>query len=182
MKLLLHACCGPCSIAPLRLLGEEGIEAFTFYFNPNIHPYREWAKRREALTEHVSRVGVRELPAPEYEVRGWFREVVYREERRCRLCYRMRLFETARRAKKGRFDGFTTTLLYSRYQNHEAVIEAGESVAEELDIPFIYRDWRENWEEGVERSRELGIYRQEYCGCLYSEVERFRPRAVKGSG
>ena len=179
MNVLLHVCCGPCSIVPLKGLAGEGASAKVFYFNPNIHPYKEWEKRLETLNEHLERTGTDSLPVPSYEVREWFRQVAYREEVRCRLCYHQRLFETARRAKKGRFDSFTSTLLYSRFQKHEVIKEVGEAVAEEVGVPFLYRDWRENWAEGVEESRALGMYRQQYCGCLYSEIERFSPPQKK---
>jgi predicted adenine nucleotide alpha hydrolase (AANH) superfamily ATPase len=161
---------------PLAGLNAEGAQTRVFFFNPNIHPYTEWKKRRETLAAHCEREGAALLPASDYEVSEWFRAVAFRENQRCRLCYYLRLRETAKVAKKGKFDCFTTSLLYSRYQKHDLIREAGEEVSKEYDLPFLYRDWRVDWEEGVRRSRELSMYRQPYCGCLYSETERYREK------
>lgn len=173
MKILLHACCGPCLVMPLSRLSAEGEKICVHFFNPNIHPYAEWKRRLDTLSEHCSREGATLLPVAGYDPRGWFREVSHRETRRCALCYRLRLFEAAKIAKKGKFDCFTSTLLYSKYQNHELIRSTGEEVAEEVGIPFLYRDFRPDWDAGVAASRELGMYRQGYCGCLYSEIERY---------
>ncbi|MBI5442833.1 MAG: epoxyqueuosine reductase QueH [Deltaproteobacteria bacterium] len=176
MKVLLHTCCGPCAIVPLRDLRSDGFEVFGTYFNPNIHPYQEWERRREAL-EGLSNVsGARLLPVPAYEPLEWWRAVVFRESERCRLCYHLRLRHTALLARRGRFDAFSTTLLYSKFQKHELIQELGEASAKEADVPFLYRDWRSGWKEGVDASKALGLYRQPYCGCLLSEQERFAPK------
>ncbi len=104
---------------------------------------------------------------------GFLRQVVFREEERCRYCYRMRLDSTACVARRENFGSFSTTLLYSIYQAHDLIREVGEEVAQDHGIPFVYRDFRPGWEEGVRRSKELGLYRQKYCGCIFSERERF---------
>ncbi len=177
MKILLHACCGPCAVVPLRRLREDGgTEVFAVFANSNIHPYREWDRRRQALEDLAERTGVRLLPHGEYEPVEWFRSVSFREGERCRLCYYQRLRHVASLARRGRFDAFTTTLLYSRYQKHDLIRSVGETVAAETGVPFAYSDWRPGWDEGVAASREMGLYRQSYCGCLYSEVERYAPR------
>jgi len=80
---------------------------------------------------------------------------------------------TAEQAKKENFDAFTSTLLYSRYQKHDLIKEIGETLSRQLGIPFYYQDFRSGWNEGIKISRELGMYRQPYCGCIYSEKERF---------
>lgn len=179
MKILLHACCGPCAIVPLRRLRDEGAEVFAVFSNSNIHPYQEWDRRRRALEDLAERTGVRLLPHGAYEPAEWFRAVAFREGERCRLCYVQRLRHTAALARRGRFDAFTTTLLYSRYQKHDLIRSLGEAAGAEAGVPFAYADWRPGWDEGVAASREMGLYRQPYCGCLYSEVERYAPR---GSG
>jgi predicted adenine nucleotide alpha hydrolase (AANH) superfamily ATPase len=112
-----------------------------------------------------------------YPLEGFLRQIIFREEDRCRYCYRLRLVKTALIAKKGRFDAFTTTLLYSRFQKHDLIRSIGEEVAGEYDIPFFYRDFREGWLEGIQISKALGLYRQPYCGCIYSEKERYCPTA-----
>jgi predicted adenine nucleotide alpha hydrolase (AANH) superfamily ATPase len=102
----------------------------------------------------------------------FLRQVAFREEDRCRHCYRLRLARTAEAAKEGHFDAFTTTLLYSRFQKHELIRSIGDAVAEMQGIPFLYRDFREGWSEGIRISKTLGMYRQRYCGCIYSEKDR----------
>lgn len=173
MKLLLHTCCGPCTIVPLRRLREEGAEVRGAYVNPNIHPYTEWDRRRQGLETLAEAEGLPLLPHGAYEMEEWLRSVVFREEERCRVCYHLRLRRAAQLARRGRFDAFTTTLLYSRYQKHELIREMGEAAGREAGVPFLYRDWRDGWTEGVEVSRAMALYRQPYCGCIYSEQERY---------
>jgi predicted adenine nucleotide alpha hydrolase (AANH) superfamily ATPase len=179
MKILMHICCAPCTIYPLRVLRESGSEVTGLFFNPNIHPYLEYRKRAETLRDYASGVGLKVVEGG-YPLEEFLRNVVFRESDRCRCCYYMRLAMTAEKARSERFDGFTTTLLYSKFQRHELVKEICESLAKSCGIAFIYRDFREGWNEGVDKSKELGLYRQPYCGCIYSEKERYwkgtRPR------
>jgi predicted adenine nucleotide alpha hydrolase (AANH) superfamily ATPase len=179
MKILLHTCCGPCSIYPLRMLKGEGAFVMALWDNPNIHPYTEWKKRLDALKSHLLDEEIKLLPPVEYALKPWLRQMVYRESDRCRLCYHMRLTSAAKMAKRGKFEAFTTTLLYSKFQKHEVIKEVGEEVARSEGIDFYYRDYREGWKEGVERSKEKGMYRQQYCGCIYSEEERYAPKENK---
>jgi len=109
----------------------------------------------------------------EYDMEGFLRQVVFRESQRCAYCYHDRLTAAARTAKKGKFDLFTTTLLYSKFQNHEQIRDIGQSIAKTVGIPFYYQDFREGWKSGIEKSKALNLYRQQYCGCIYSEKERF---------
>lgn len=176
MKLLLHLCCGPCTIVPLRDLRSEAVEVFGLFLNPNVHPYQEWERRRDALDALAEQEGLRLLPHPAYEPLEWWRGVVFRETERCRICYHLRLRQAALLARRGRFDAFSTTLLYSKFQKHELIREIGEAAGKEAGVPFLYRDWRPGWKEGVEASKAMGLYRQPYCGCLLSEQERFAPR------
>jgi len=117
--------------------------------------------------------------AEDYGIEGFLRMVAGHEDDRCRLCYTLRLQETARVAKEQGFSGFTTTLLYSKFQKHDVIREVGERLGREVNIPFVYNDFRVGWQEGVDLSRQLGMYRQPYCGCLYSEKDRYYPRAMK---
>lgn len=176
MKILMHACCGPCSIVPAEELLNEGASLFAHFENPNIHPFTEWEKRRETFMGHMDRMGVRVLPDKGYGLKSWMREVSFREAQRCAICYRMRLSATAALARSGGFDAFTTTLLYSKFQNHEKIRETGEAAAAEYGVPFLYRDFRTGWKRGVEESKRLGMYRQQYCGCALSEEERYAPK------
>ena len=179
MKILLHICCGPCTIYPLRILRGEGAEISGFYYNPNIHPYREYWRRWEALADYAGKEGLPLLAAGAYAPERFFRQVTFREDERCRFCYRLRLTQAAQGALAAGCDAFTTTLLYSRFQKHELIRQVGEEAAREQGIPFLYRDFREGWSEGVRISKELGMYRQPYCGCLYSEKERYLPRRTE---
>lgn len=177
MNLLLHLCCAPCTIYPLQTLRQERHDVRGLFYNPNIHPYREYQKRAATLEEYAAAEALDVTWAEEYRMEDFLRSVVFRENDRCRYCYEDRLAYTARAAAEGHFDGFTTTLLYSRFQAHDMIKSIGESLAEKCGVPFYYRDFREGWTEGVRISREKGIYRQPYCGCIYSEKERFYPQA-----
>lgn len=117
------------------------------------------------------------IDAGDYDLEGYLREVVHREALRCRFCYGMRLRRTAQVARRGKFDAFSTTMLVSPYQKHELIKEIGLVVAEETGVPFFYEDFRSGYRRAVELSRSLGMYRQQYCGCIYSEKERFAHRS-----
>jgi len=174
-KVLLHLCCAPCTIYPLGVLREEGHEVYGHFYNPNIHPFSENKRRLDTVDTYAGgeKLGVTRENA--YPLEEFLRQVVFREEDRCRHCYRLRLAGTARMAKKGGFAAFTTTLLYSRFQKHDLIRSIGDAVAAAEGIPFLYRDFREGWSEGVRISKKLGMYRQQYCGCIYSERDRFYP-------
>ncbi len=176
MKVLLHVCCAPCAVVPLRRLREEGAEVDGLYLNPNIHPFAEWQRRREALEGFAAEEGLRLLPLAPEGPGEWLRAVAFREGERCRICYHQRLRGAAQVARRGRYDAFSSTILYSRRQQHDLAAELGEAAGREAGVPFLYRDWRGGWAEGVEASKARGLYRQSYCGCLLSEWERHGPR------
>jgi len=174
MKILLHICCGPCTIYPLKKLRAEYHEVDGYFYNPNIHPYTEWQRRKETLLNYAKENSFKVIvPSDGYELESYLREVVHREQVRCRYCYAMRLRQTARVAKHGKYDSFTSTLLVSKLQKHDLIVATGQAVAEEIGIPFYYDDFRLGYQEGVAASRALGMYRQQYCGCIYSEKERY---------
>jgi predicted adenine nucleotide alpha hydrolase (AANH) superfamily ATPase len=152
------------------------MRVFAFFFNPNIHPYQEYQRRLETVRQFAAQAALEVIYRDEYHVVRFLRQVVFRESERCRFCYHLRLEAAARLAEKSRMDAFTTTLLYSRRQNHELVRQLGEDVGRQVGIPFLYRDFRQGWREGIQRSKDLGLYRQNYCGCIYSEQERFQKR------
>jgi len=173
MKLLLHICCAPCTIYPLKILKLDGHEIRGFYYNPNIHPYLEYKKRLDTLKNFAEQELLPIISFSEYPMETFLKNVAFLESDRCRYCYYDRLTNTARMAKAENLDGFTTTLLYSKFQNHEMIKNIGESLANEYHITFYYHDFRVGWTEGVRISKEMGMYRQPYCGCIYSEKERF---------
>ncbi len=173
-RVLLHMCCGPCSIVPIRQLQEEGFEVTGFFWNPNIHPLQEYIRRRATAAEVAERMGIRVIfKDSEYDPKLWFRAVSHREGERCLYCYSLRLERTHAIARHGRYDYMTSTILYSRKQRHDLVRQVGEAITADSPVQFLYRDFRTGWEEGIETSQEWGMYRQQYCGCLYSENERY---------
>jgi len=175
---LLHVCCGPCAVYPHRALTAEGLRPTGFFFNPNVQPSREHRRRLETLDAYAGRSG---LPLvvpggyrPEVHLAATI-EKAWDRPRRCRACYELRFTETAREAVAQGYQAFTSTLLVSPYQLHDEVRSAGELAAATTGgkVSFLYRDFRPGWPEGVAASREMGLYRQPYCGCLWSETERY---------
>jgi predicted adenine nucleotide alpha hydrolase (AANH) superfamily ATPase len=152
---------------------EKGDEVVGYFFNPNIHPYQEYQKRLDALRQYSEKAGLKVICRDEYLLEEFLRNVSHRVEERCQYCYSIRLGATAREAKKNALDGFSTTLLQSAHQNHALIRDTGERIAQEIGIPFYYEDFRQGWKRGVEASKSMGLYRQQYCGCIYSEKERF---------
>lgn len=173
MRVLLHICCANCAIYPLDQLQERRDEVVGFFFNPNIHPYQEYQKRLEALRQYSEKARLRMIFRDEYLLEEFLRNVSHRVDQRCHYCYQLRLEATAREAKQKAFDQFSTTLLQSAHQNHALIRETGERIAREIGIPFYYEDFRPGWRKGLEVSKAMGLYRQQYCGCIYSEKERF---------
>ena len=179
MSILLHICCGPCTVYPLNVLQAEGIKVRGYFYNPNIHPFQEFKRRLETVEQLAAKENLQVDYHREYGLREYLRQVVFNEENRCGLCYDMRLIEAVEQAKKIRADAFTSTLLYSRYQNHDLIRRKAEKLAVEHKIPFYYQDFRKGWQQGIDMSKEMGLYRQPYCGCIYSEQERYDRRFRK---
>jgi hypothetical protein len=182
VRVLLHICCAPCSIYPLRILREGGDEVCGLFYNPNIHPSLEYRRRLETVDAYAGQERLVVFRDEGLPLETFLRQVSFREQERCRICYEMRLAHTARVALRQHCDAFTTTLLYSRYQKHDLIRVVGERVAAEIGIPFVYRDFREGWSEGVRISKARGMYRQPYCGCIYSEAERYASRPLRRCG
>ncbi len=173
-RVLLHICCGPCAISTVQTLQEQGFEVTGLYYNPNIHPLLEYIKRRDAAMETADKLGITLLVKDkEYLPQIWARAVAFREENRCFHCYQIRLERTSQIARRGQFDYFTTTLLYSKMQKHDEIKCLGQDLSTGKSS-FLYHDFREGWKQGIELSKKWGIYRQQYCGCLYSEFERYQ--------
>lgn len=172
MRLLLHACCGPCLLEPIDQLAADH-DVDVVFVNPNIHPVEEYERRRDTLMDYAEEHGISATEL-EYDPVAWMRAVAGTEDdptARCRACYRLRLGMTARHAAAGGYEAISTTLSVSPYQDAEAIRQEGEAAAEAAGISFVARDFRERYPEATRRSRELGMYRQNYCGCLLSETE-----------
>jgi predicted adenine nucleotide alpha hydrolase (AANH) superfamily ATPase len=174
-KVLVHTCCAPCLIAPLKYLNtaESGWNSTILWFNPNIHPYTEYLKRRDTLKAFVEKENLPVIWQDEYDLDLFLSSTADFDEVRCTKCYELRLTRTAQTAMGKGFDAFTTTLLYSKHQRHEEIRAIGENLAKHFGLEFYYRDWRELWQEGIDLSQEAGMYRQPYCGCIFSEKERY---------
>ena len=174
MKLLLHTCCAPCSVYCIKSLRKEGIEPVVYWFNPNIHPYVEYKTRRDTLKEYTASIGVQAIFDENYGLKDFCKNVINDLENRCvKYCYRVRLEQTAKYAKENGYDTFSSTLLISPYQNHEALKKIGEEMAEKYGLNFLYRDFRPGFRQGQAEARELGLYMQKYCGCIFSEESRY---------
>ena len=172
MKLLLHTCCAPCSVYCIKSLREEGIEPTLYWYNPNIHPYAEYKARRDCLKEYAKLVGVELIIEDAYGLDEFVCNVADKLTIRCEdYCYPKRLRKAMEYAKQNGFDTISTTLLYSIYQKHEYIEELMYGLANEIGLDFLYRDFREGWQEGQDTARAIGLYMQKYCGCVFSEEE-----------
>lgn len=167
MKLLLHICCGPCATYPVKVLQEKGMEFEGLFYNPNIHPIDEFRKRMENVKKFSELKGIKVTYFEDYLQKKW-EEIGERDEIRCSMCYNLRLEKTAAYAAEHGFDAFTTTLLVSPYQQHEVIRELGEKYAKKYGIDFYYEDFRPGFREGQQLAREMGLYRQKFCGCIIS--------------
>ena len=199
MKLLLHMCCGPCSCYPLKKLRADGIEPVGYFFNPNIHPYQEWEMRLKTAKMFAEKTGMKILTDETFQLREFLRRALAAEgengltpqagtqeealafiasykpqkDRRCRMCYAWRLEQAVRFAAENGFTAYTSTLFYSIYQQHDVMKSLAERFAKAYGVEFYYEDFRKGWQEGIDISLELGLYRQGYCGCVFSEEERY---------
>jgi predicted adenine nucleotide alpha hydrolase (AANH) superfamily ATPase len=177
MKILFHICCAPCALYPYFRLKEEGFEPTGYFYNPNIHPYLEYKKRLNTVREFSSRVGL-EVHLPRhgrgYDIDPFLLRIAGKGNGRCEHCYRMRLDAAAAVAREKGFGTFTSSLLYSKHQKHDLIRGVAQETASEHGIEFYYEDFRHGWREGIVESRAMGLYRQQYCGCLYSERDRYQ--------
>jgi len=174
-KLLLHICCAPCAVACIEALSRDS-EGFTltgFWDNPNIHPYIEYRNRRDALSAYAGQIGLPLALHGNYGLRPFLKAVASDPASRCGYCYTRRMTSAAQFAAQKGFSAFSTTLLISPYQDHERLREAGEAAARESGVIFLYRDFRPLFRQGQVKARELGLYMQKYCGCVFSEEDRF---------
>ncbi len=180
MKLLLHVCCANCACFPVKALKEKDIQVTGFWYNPNIHPFTEHQKRLMAMGYYADKAGLPVIYRDEYMLEEWLKEIGdnYAEDKRCGLCYRLRINLTARTAAEKGFDSFTTTLLYSKKQKKQMIKDIGEEAADKYGINFYFEDFDRGWKEGIDMSKDLGLYRQQYCGCIFSEKERYAKKNV----
>lgn len=180
-KLLLHVCCGPCAIVPCLELIAEGFEITAWFMNPNIQPLNEYLRRREAMSQCAERLGIPVIYDDNWNLEQWLAAQLprARDKSRCEWCCGSRLENTFLRAKSEGFSYFSTSLLYSRYQPHDFIAKRGLALGQAGGPEFIYRDFRKGWQKGIDMSLEWGLYRQPYCGCVFSEAERYAKKLAR---
>lgn len=176
MKTLLHICCANCAIYPVRILRERGREVTGYFFNHNIHPYQEFCRRLGALHDYAGRADLPVIIDGTYGLDEFLARVAAAPAQRCTYCYQSRLEATARTAAEQGFAAFSSSLLYSRYQQHDLIRACGETLGKRYGVEFFYEDFRSGWQAGIAESKAMGLYRQQYCGCIYSERDRYEPR------
>ena len=179
MKTLMHMCCAPCANQPVASLREEGQLVSGFWFNPNIHPYTEYQARKATLENYAKEIGMKLIIGGTYDLRPFITAVAGNIDGRCGYCYLVRMEETAKYAAEHGFTHFSTTLLVSPYQNRELICATGQKMGEKYGVEFVPYDFRPGFKEGQEEAREQGMYMQKYCGCVYSEEDRFSNRRKK---
>ena len=180
MRILLHTCCAPCLIAPFRSLTAQDYGVVAFFYNPNIMPYREFRKRLTAVRDYTDAHHIPAIIDEHYTLECMLRQYMERGSiSRCRVCYNVRLGEAARVAAEKGFEAFTTTLLVSPYQYHDEIRMAGDAAANAHGVEFLYRDWRPEFSPAHDEAKAQNLYMQTYCGCIFSEEERYRPSVRK---
>lgn len=180
MKLLLHTCCAPCSTYVVDKLRKDGFDDITAYwYNINIHPFTEYKARLDTLKMYAEKINMPLVINHNYGIREFTKSVINNIDGRCVFCYESRLEETAKYAKENGYDSFTTTLLVSPYQNHEVLIEVANKMANKYGVKFLYRDFRVGFRQGQNKAREQGLYMQKYCGCVFSEEDRYSKQIEK---
>lgn len=174
MKTLLHTCCAPCAIQCINSLKSDNIEPIGFWYNPNIHPFTEYKNRKNTLINYAKDINMQLIIKDDYGLRSFINGIYPDFDKRCNYCYETRLNETAKYAAENGFPSFSTTLLISIYQNHELICEIANVAAKKYGVDFLYRDFRPLFREGQQKARNLELYMQKYCGCIFSEEDRYK--------
>jgi epoxyqueuosine reductase len=174
MKLLLHICCAPCSAACIKVLREENIDIVGYWYNPNIHPFKEYDNRLKALKEYSKMINLNVIYDDFYGLDNFVRNTINIINNRCGYCYLSRMEKVVKYAHDNGYDAFSSTLFISPYQKHDLLKDICEKLSKKYNIQFLYRDFRPYYELGREMFRETGLYMQKYCGCIFSERERYK--------
>ncbi|MHB0879132.1 MAG: epoxyqueuosine reductase QueH [Anaerolineae bacterium] len=177
---LLHVCCAPCATYPVPTLRAAGYRLLGLWYNPNIHPWSEHEARRRSLIDYARRVELPVVWHQGFDMVPFLRIVAGAVDRpdRCRVCYEMRMRATAAEAARRGIPAFTTTLLVSPFQDRALIYAVGQAAADAEGVTFLAEDFRKGWGERSRLTREYGLYRQQYCGCIYSEFERYAKRDI----
>jgi predicted adenine nucleotide alpha hydrolase (AANH) superfamily ATPase len=178
-RVLVHSCCAHCAAYTLEHWRQQGYEVSVFWYNPNVHPYTEHQQRLEAMQTLAGEMNVPLINKGGYDIVDYFRGVVGHETERCGYCFRLRLSKTAETAKAMGFDAFTTSLLISPHQKHELLEKIGKELGEETGVEFLYADLRKRYSDSRHITKPMNLHRQQYCGCIYSEWERYSDTTLK---
>ncbi len=178
-RVLIHCCCAHCAAYTVEHWRQQGYEVGGLWYNPNIHPYTEHQNRLESMQALAQEIGLPLTGDEGYDIIEYFRRVVGHEEERCRYCFDLRLAKTAETARQHGYDAFTTTLLISPHQKHDIIQEIGSKIAAEHGPEFLYADLRKRYSDSRHLTKPLDLYRQQYCGCIYSEWERYANITIK---
>lgn len=172
-SLLLHCCCAHCTAYTVEYWRNQGYDVTAFWYNPNIHPYTEHQSRLEAMKKLAETVDMPLVVDDGYDVIQYFRQVAGKEDERCRHCFNLRLGKTAEAAKNMGFDAFSSSLLISPHQKHDVLRLTGAELGNETNVSFLYADLRKRYSDSRHITKNMELYRQQYCGCIYSEWERY---------
>jgi len=173
LRLLLHTCCAPCLTYSAKLFKKKFENVTALWFNPNIHPFKEYEKRYKALKKYEDKTDMDIIYLDDYRLKSFFKGAE-KSESRCKFCYELRLGKTADVAEKRGYDFFSTTLTISPYQDHELIKDVGKKIGEKKGVKFIYKDMRDGFSEHHKLANEMELYKQGYCGCIFSEKERYQ--------
>ena len=176
----MHVCCAPCSVYCIDTLRKQGIEPTLYWYNPNIHPYKEYEQRLDCLKQYSEKINIKTIIEDEYGLQDFCKNVSNKLNSRCiDYCYPIRLRKTFEYAKEHGYDTVTTTLLYSIYQKHNFIKKLCEDYSKEFGIDFLYIDFREGFWKGHDKAKEEGLYMQKYCGCVFSEYESAKAKEMR---
>jgi predicted adenine nucleotide alpha hydrolase (AANH) superfamily ATPase len=178
-RILLHICCAPCATAVVGDLRSSGYEVTGCFYNPSIHPWKEFERRLKALKEWTLSIDLPLVLNEKYLLENNLK-MLLSSSNRCLSCFTDRLGYTAELCAELGISHFTSTLSVSPYQDHELLKQAGEKAAASSGASFIYKDFRESYKKSIELSRAAGIYRQSYCGCVFSERDRYLKTKIQG--
>ena len=175
-SVLVHCCCAHCAAYTVDYWRQQGYEVSNLWYNPNIHPYTEHQHRLEAMKSLAQEVNLPLIITEGYDIIDYFRQVVGHESQCCQHCFGLRLLKTAETAYQRGFSAFTTSLLISPHQKHNLLREIGNKISREKGVDFLYADLRKRYSDSRHMTKGLDLYRQQYCGCVYSEWERYAKR------
>ena len=178
-KVLVHVCCAHCAAYTVEHWRNQDYEVGGFWYNPNIHPYTEHQNRLESMESLAREIDLPLIITEGYDFIEFFRRVTGHEAERCQYCFYLRLAKIAEVAREKGYDAFTTTLLISPHQKHDIIREIGDRIAGEQDIKFLYADLRKRYSDSRYITKPMDLYRQQYCGCVYSEWERYTDSTTK---